>query len=73
MTLLRFIGVLLVVAGALALAEGGFNYTRDSKQMKLGPVELKLSEKERVTIPRWVGYSAVGLGLVLVLWGGRRR
>ncbi len=72
MNALRLIGVLLVIAGALALAEGGFSYTKESTPVKLGPMELKVKEKESVSIPRWAGFAAVGGGLLLIVLGGRK-
>jgi uncharacterized membrane protein YidH (DUF202 family) len=69
----RIVGLLLVIAGVLALAYGGFSYTKDTTAVKLGPVELSVKEKETVNIPLWAGIgSIVAGGLLLVLGGGRR-
>ena len=69
---LRLIGILLVVAGALGLAYGGFSYTKEDTAVKLGPLELKVQQKETVNVPVWAGLGAVGVGLVLLLLGGKR-
>lgn len=69
---LRLIGILLVVAGALGLAYGGFSYTKESTAVKLGPLELKVQEKETVNVPVWAGLGAIGVGLVLLVLGGKR-
>src|SRR3954465_13611180 len=45
---MKIIAILLIVAGALALAYGGFSYTRDKTAVKLGPLELSVKEKETV-------------------------
>ncbi|MFP3941033.1 MAG: hypothetical protein ACLF0P_12050 [Thermoanaerobaculia bacterium] len=34
---LKILGVVLLVAGVLALAYGGFTYTKDTHEAKLGP------------------------------------
>jgi hypothetical protein len=73
MTPLRIVGIVLIVAGALALAYGGFSYTRETHQAKLGPFELSVKQKQQVDVPQWAGLAAVGLGIVLVVVGGRGR
>jgi hypothetical protein len=73
MSLLRIVGLLLVIAGLAALAYGGFSFTKDSHDVSLGPVELKVAEKERVEVPKWAGIAAVAAGALLLAFGGRRR
>jgi hypothetical protein len=65
---IRILAIALIVGGALALAYGGFSYTRESTAAKLGSVELKVEQKETVNIPLWAGIAAVvgGGGLLLV-------
>ena len=48
---MRILAVALMVAGALALAYGGFSYTSETYEAKLGPVEIATTEKERVNVP----------------------
>ena len=40
------LGLVLVVAGVLALAYGGFTYTKETHDIELGPLELQVEEKE---------------------------
>lgn len=68
----RIIGIVLLVAGALALVYGGFSYTQEETAAKVGPLELKVEQQERVNIPLWAGIAAVLGGGVLVLLPGRR-
>jgi uncharacterized membrane protein YidH (DUF202 family) len=68
----KVIGIVLIVVGVLALAYGGFSYTRETHQAKLGPIELSVKERERVNIPLWAGVGAVLVGGALLLFGGRR-
>lgn len=69
----KLIGILLIVAGALALAYGGFTYTSDRHGATLGPLEFSVAEKETVNVPVWAGVGAIVVGSVLFLWGGGRR
>ncbi len=65
----KIVGLLLVIAGALALAFGGFTYTKDTSAVKLGPVELSVKEKETVNVPLWAGIGAVVAGAALLVLG----
>ena len=71
MTPVRIVGIVLVVAGALSLAYGGFSYTKETHQAKVGPFQFSLKEKQEVNVPQWAGIGAIGLGVVLLVLGGR--
>ena len=68
----KLIGVVLVVAGVLGLLYGGFSYTKNTHEMKVGPVELSLKEKQSINVPVWAGVGAIAVGVVLLVVGGRR-
>ncbi len=68
----RMAGIVLLVLGALALVYGGFSYTKDTTAAKLGPIELKVTEKESVNIPMWAGVGAIVIGGLLLVLGGKR-
>jgi hypothetical protein len=72
MTPIRILGLVLLAAGLLALAYGGFSYTDESHDAKIGPLELSVKEKEHVAIPPWAGVAGVVAGVALLLVGGRR-
>ena len=65
----RLIGIILIVAGGLGLAYGGFTYTKETTGMKLGPIELKVQEKENVNVPLAVSAGAIALGVFLLILG----
>ncbi len=64
---MRLIGIVLLAVGILALAYGGFGYTRQTHDAKLGPLEISISEKKQVNVPVWAGVvlAVVGGGLLL--------
>jgi hypothetical protein len=70
---MRIAAIILILAGALALAYGGFSYTRDKTAFKLGPLELSVKEKETVTVPVWLGVGAIVVGGLLLVFGQRAR
>ena len=39
MNAIKVASIALIVAGILALAYGGFSYTKDTQEVKLGPLE----------------------------------
>lgn len=63
----------LIVAGALALVYGGFSYTQETHEAKIGPIEFSVKDKERVNIPVWAGVGAILIGGVLLVVGGPKR
>jgi hypothetical protein len=72
MNAIKLAGVLLLIAGVLALVYGGFSYTKDTTAVKLGPIELSVKEKETVNIPVWAGVGAIVAGGLLLVLGGKK-
>lgn len=68
----KIVGIVLLVAGVLALAYGGFTYTKDTHEAQLGPIELSVEEKERVNVPVWAGAAAVVTGVLLLVLDRKR-
>jgi hypothetical protein len=70
---LRIVGLVLIVAGVLALVYRGFDYTKEKRATKLGPMEFTMKDQEHVEIPAWAGIGAVGIGVALLLLPPRRK
>ena len=68
----KIVGIVLIVAGGLALAYGGFSYTKETHKAEIGPLKLAVQEKEQVNVPQWAGLGAIVLGVVLLAAGGRK-
>lgn len=73
MNLAKLTGVLLIVAGVLGLAYGSFSYTKQTEQVKLGPLELSVKEQKTVNVPVWAGAAAVIAGIALLSLGAGKR
>lgn len=69
---IKIAALALVVAGVLGLVYGGFSYTKDTHDAKLGPIELSVTEKERVNVPVWAGVIAIAAGAGLLLFGNKK-
>ena len=73
MNAVKILAILLIVAGALGLVYQQFSFTRETTQAKLGPLELSVKEKETVNVPLWVSIGAIGIGVVLLVTGGKKK
>ena len=68
----KIIAIILIVAGGLGLAYGGFSYTKETTGLKLGPIELKVEEKETINVPLIVSAGAIAIGVFLLVAVGRK-
>lgn len=66
----QIVGIILIVLGAYVLIQG-LSYTTDEKAIDIGDLEVEV--EERHAIPPWAGALAGGVGLVLLVSGGRHR
>jgi len=66
MNAVRMLAIVLIVAGGLGLVYGGFTYTKDTHEAKLGPIELSIKDTETVNVPVWAGVGAIVAGVILL-------
>jgi uncharacterized membrane protein YidH (DUF202 family) len=66
MDAIKMLAIVLIVAGGLGLAYGGFTYTKETHQAKLGPIELSVKDTQTVNIPIWAGVGAIVAGMILL-------
>jgi uncharacterized membrane protein len=66
MNAIKMLGIVLIVAGGLGLLYGGFTYTKDTHEAKVGPIELSIKDKETVNVPIWAGVGAIAAGAILL-------
>ena len=67
MSAVKIVGIVLITAGILGLVYGGFSYTKETHEAKIGPLELSVKDKETVNVPVWAGVGAIVAGGVLLL------
>ena len=68
----KVVAIILIIAGILGLAYGGFSYTKDTTVVKLGPLEVSAKEKQTVNVPMWAGVGAIVVGGLLLVFAGKR-
>jgi len=71
-TALTFLGLALILAGALALAYQGISYTRKEKLLDAGPLKATMNTRETIPLPPWVGGLMVAGGVVALVMGVRK-
>jgi uncharacterized membrane protein YidH (DUF202 family) len=69
----KVIGIVLIVVGILALAMGGFSYTKEKKILDVGPLQATTQEHKTVPISPIVGIAALVGGIALVVVGSKTR
>jgi TRAP-type C4-dicarboxylate transport system permease small subunit len=67
MSTVKIVGIVLIAAGILGLVYGGFSYTKETHEAKIGSLELSVKDKETVNVPVWAGVGAIVVGGLLLL------
>jgi hypothetical protein len=70
---ISWVGILLIVLGALVLAYQGINYTRQKQVLDFGSVHLTTETHERIPLPPILGGLALAGGVVLLVMGARNK
>ena len=72
MNTVKFVAILLIVVGLVGLVYGRFDYTRETQEAKIGPLELSVKDTQSVVVPVWLGVGVVVAGGGLLLFAGRK-
>jgi hypothetical protein len=64
---MRMVGIVVLALGILALVYGGLSYTQETHDVKLGPAEFSVHEKQHGNVPLWAGVAlaVVGAGVLI--------
>jgi hypothetical protein len=68
----KIIAVVLIVAGALGLIYRQVSYTTKTHEANVAGIELSMKERETYPIPTWASLGAIGIGVVLLVFGKPR-
>ena len=72
MSAVKIAAIVLIVAGILGLVYGSFSYTKDTHDVKLGPIELSVKDKQSVNVPVWAGVGGIVAGGALLFFSRRK-
>lgn len=65
---LRILAVIVIIAGIMGMAYGGFSYTSKAHHANIGPIALDVKKgRNTVNIPMWTGIAAIAVGVLLLL------
>jgi hypothetical protein len=67
-----WVGILLIVFGALALTYQGFTYTHQEKVLDVGPIHATADKHERVSIPPILSGFALAGGIALIVFAAKK-
>jgi hypothetical protein len=67
-----WVGILLIVFAALALAYQGFTYTHQEKVLDVGPIHATADKHERVSIPPILSGLALAGGIALIVFAAKK-
>ena len=68
----KLAALVLIVGGILALVVGSFSFTKATHDIKLGPIEMSVNEKQTVNMPVWAGIGAIVVGGLLLAFGNKK-
>ena len=68
-----WVGIVLIVLGALVLGYQGINYTREKKVLDVGSVHVTSETHERIPLPPILGGLALVGGVVLLVMGASNK
>lgn len=66
---MKIAGVILVLAGVVALIYGGFSFTTQKKAVDMGPIQIDKTEHHSVPLPPLLGVIAIVGGGALFYFG----
>ena len=62
---LALVGLILIVAGGVVLAMGGFGFTKERQEVDVGPIEV--AAERRGFVPPVLGGLAMVVGVVMLV------
>jgi len=71
MTILKFIGISLLIAGVLGLVYNRVSFTREVHETNFGPLTVAVTEDHHVKVPLWAGVSGIILGIGFIAMKNR--
>jgi uncharacterized membrane protein YidH (DUF202 family) len=66
------VGIILIAIGIIALAYGGFSYTKREKVIDAGPLQVSADREKTIPFPPILGGLCLVGGVVLVLAGNKK-
>ncbi len=65
------VGIILIAIGIVALAYGGFSYTKREKIIDAGPLQVSADREKTIPLPPILGGICLVGGIILLLAGNK--
>lgn len=65
-------GIVLIIAGVLALVYQGISWTEKDTVIDAGPLEVSKTERKSIPLPPILGGVMLVAGIIMIVAGGRR-
>jgi uncharacterized membrane protein HdeD (DUF308 family) len=69
---MKILGIVLIVAGIVALVYGGFSYSTTKKDVDMGPIQVSHKQNHSVPLPPILGVVGIIAGGALVYFGAKK-
>jgi uncharacterized membrane protein HdeD (DUF308 family) len=69
---MKFVGIILIVLGVLALVYQGIQYTTREKILDIGSIKVSADSKRTIPLPPIVGGVALVAGIALIVLDRRK-
>ncbi len=69
---MKFVGIILIVLGILALVYQGIQYTTREKILDIGSLKVTADKKRTIPLPPIVGGVALVAGIVMIVLDRRK-
>jgi uncharacterized membrane protein HdeD (DUF308 family) len=69
---MKVLGIVLIVAGIVALIYGGFSFTTKKKDVDMGPLQISHKQEHTVPMPPILGVAGILAGGALVYFGAKK-
>ncbi len=63
----KIAAIVMIIAGALGLAYGGFSFTKETHETEFGPLHMSVNEEQHVNVPMWAGVGVIVVGGLLLI------
>jgi LPXTG-motif cell wall-anchored protein len=63
----KIAAIVMIIAGALGLAYGGFSFTKETHEAEFGPLHMTVNEEQQVNVPVWAGIGVIVVGGLLLI------
>jgi uncharacterized membrane protein HdeD (DUF308 family) len=71
-SMMKLLGVALIVLGVIALVYQGITYTSKEKVIDIGPLKAEVNRERTIPLSPVLGVVALAGGIALLLFAGRR-